>query len=73
MIGVKYRKEGKDFEEYGKVILTSGGFAADFTSTSLMKKYRPDLDGFPTTSGNYCTGDGVKIAEKIGARLIDMD
>lgn len=53
--------------------MTCGGFAADFSDTSLMKKYRPDLDGFPTTSGDYCTGDGVKIAEQIGARLIDMD
>merc|ERR1719443_2085093 len=36
-------------------------------------KYRPDLKDFPTTLGYQTTGDGIKIAEKLGAKLVDMD
>jgi len=40
-----------------------GGFGADFTSNSLLAQYRPDLLHLPTTNGEHCTGDGIKMGE----------
>ena len=44
-------------------IHTAGGFGADFTQNSLLAKYRPDLLHLPTTNGEHCTGDGIKMGE----------
>ena len=41
----------------------AGGFGADFTQNSLLAKYRPDLLHLPTTNGEHCTGDGIKMGE----------
>merc|ERR1712151_1076511 len=54
-------------------ILASGGFGADFTSNSLLAQYRPDLIHLPTTNGEHCTGDGIKMGEAIGAKTIDPE
>merc|ERR1711881_95771 len=59
--------------EYGPVILCSGGFGADFTSDSLLAKHRPDLLHLPTTNGEHCTGDGIKMGERVGAKTIDLE
>jgi len=72
-VGLTYRKGGADFNEYGPVILASGGFGADFTSNSLLAQYRPDLMHLPTTNGEHCTGDGIKMGEAIGAKTIDLE
>jgi len=68
-----YEKGGQNYQEHGPVILASGGFGADFTSDSLLAQYRPDLLHLPTTNGEHCTGDGIKMGEKIGARTIDLE
>jgi len=60
-VGVAYEKGGAIFKEYGPVILATGGFGADFTQDSLLAKYRPDLLHLPTTNGEHCTGDGIKM------------
>merc|ERR1712048_142108 len=72
-IGLVYEKQGSDYEEMGPVILCSGGFGADFTQQSLLAKYRPDLLHLPTTNGEHCTGDGIKMGEAIGAKSIDLE
>ena len=36
VVGVKYEKDGKTYEERGPVIVTTGGFGADFTPNSLL-------------------------------------
>merc|ERR1712086_195129 len=59
--------------EYGPVILTSGGFGADFGNDSLLAKYRPDLLHLPTTNGEHCTGDAIKMGNAIGAKTIDLE
>merc|ERR1719316_489084 len=61
------------YTEYGPVIVCSGGFGADFTSDSLLAKHRPDLLHLPTTNGEHCTGDGIKMGEEIGAATIDLE
>jgi len=53
--------------------LASGGFGADFTQNSLLAQYRPDLMHLPTTNGEHCTGDGIKMGEAIGGKSIDLE
>merc|ERR1719206_735896 len=72
-IGLVYERNGKDEKEFGPVILASGGFGADFTQNSLLAMYRPDLMHLPTTNGEHCTGDGIKMGEAIGAKSIDLE
>ncbi|RVU70124.1 flavocytochrome c [Lactobacillus xujianguonis] len=52
------------------VLLASGGFGA---SKDIIKKYRPDLVGYHTTNQPGATGDGLKLAEDIGAQLMQMN
>jgi flavocytochrome c len=73
VVGCEYEKAGVQAKEYGPVILCSGGFGADFTSDSLLAKYRPDLLHLPTTNGEHCTGDAIKMGEKVGAESIDLE
>jgi succinate dehydrogenase/fumarate reductase flavoprotein subunit len=73
VVGCKYRKGGQEFQEHGPVILASGGFGADFSNNSLLAKHRPDLVHLPTTNGEHCTGDGIKMGEQIGAKTIDLE
>jgi len=73
VVGCIYEKGGVSTKEYGPVILCSGGFGADFGSDSLLAKYRPDLLHLPTTNGEHCTGDAIKMGEKLGAETIDLE
>lgn len=71
--GVTYELNGKEHVANGPVVLATGGYAADFTETSLLKKHRPDTFGLSTTNGAHATGDGHKMLMSIGANGIDMD
>lgn len=73
--GVKY-KDLKTKEKdtlMGPVIIATGGYAADFTKNSLLRKFRPDIIDLPSTNGNHATGDGQKIVMKNLGIGIDMD
>ncbi|KAF2750716.1 fumarate reductase-like protein [Sporormia fimetaria CBS 119925] len=71
--GVTYLFNGEEVTVDGPVILATGGYAADFTEDSLLKKHRPDTFGLSTTNGAHATGDGHKMLMNIGANGIDMD
>jgi succinate dehydrogenase/fumarate reductase flavoprotein subunit len=71
--GVEYVHGGKTSTALGPVILATGGYAADFTTDSLLKKYRPELWDLPTTNGEHSTGDGHKLAIYAGASAVDME
>lgn len=73
VLGVEYIRNGKTETAHGPVILATGGYAADFTSDSLLKKHRPEYYDLPTTNGDHCTGDGQKIAMAIGANAVDLE
>merc|ERR1711937_743268 len=73
VVGCVYEKGGVETKEYGPVILTSGGFGADFGNDSLLAKYRPDLLHLPTTNGEHCTGDAIKMGEAVGANSVDLE
>merc|ERR1719171_3055032 len=65
--------DGKKIQEHGPVIIATGGFGADFEADSLLSQYRPDLKHLPTTNGEHCTGDGLKMAMAAGADTIDLE
>lgn len=52
------------------VLLATGGFGA---SKEIIHKYRPDLEDYKTTNQAGATGDGLMLAEKLDAQLIQMD
>lgn len=65
--------KGERIVEKGPVIITTGGFGADFTENSLLNQYRPDLAHLPTTNGEHCTGDGLKMSMAVGAETVDLE
>jgi succinate dehydrogenase/fumarate reductase flavoprotein subunit len=97
VVGCRYKstQTGELFEEHGTVILSTGGFGADFTDESLLAdvsaEWRglaawkgqyghtvpddilPDLRSLPTTNGDHCTGDGIKLGLAAGASTCDME
>jgi len=52
------------------VILATGGFGANLEMVSQLK---PELDGFMTTNAAGLQGQGIAMAEAIGAATVDMD
>jgi len=73
VVGCEFEKGGSMSKQMGPVIIATGGFGADFSNDSLLAKYRPDLMHLPTSNGEHCTGDGIKMGEAIGARTIDLE
>eukprot|EP01096_Ripella_sp_DP13-Kostka_P008124 TRINITY_DN301_c0_g2_i3.p1 TRINITY_DN301_c0_g2~~TRINITY_DN301_c0_g2_i3.p1 ORF type:complete len:1349 (-),score=671.96 TRINITY_DN301_c0_g2_i3:116-4162(-) len=73
VIGVEFEHEGQLKREFGPVVIATGGYGADFSDNSLLKQYRPDLLQLPTTNGDHCTGDGIKMALAIGGGTVDLD
>ncbi|KAI9047626.1 hypothetical protein LZ554_008339 [Drepanopeziza brunnea f. sp. 'monogermtubi'] len=71
--GVTYEFDGEPYTVEGPVVLATGGYAADFTETSLLKKWRPDTFDLASTNGVHATGDGQKMVMAIGGNGIDMD
>ena len=71
--GVEYEFGGQILQEHGPVIVCTGGFGADFTASGLLAKYRPDLLHLPTTNGEHCTGDGIKMGAEVGGATIDLE
>ena len=71
--GVTYEFGGEKHSVDGVVILATGGYAADFGETSLLKKWRPDTFDLASTNGTHATGDGHKMIMDIGGNDIDMD
>ncbi|RWA12564.1 hypothetical protein EKO27_g2537 [Xylaria grammica] len=71
--GVQYESNGETSTAEGPVVLATGGYAADFSDSSLLKEHRPDTFGLATTNGSHATGDGQKMVMAIGGNGIDMD
>lgn len=53
------------------LILATGGYSAD--THGFISTHAPTLAALPTTNGYFATGDGVRVATRIGARPRDMD
>ena len=52
------------------VVLATGGFGANL---DMVVKYKPELMGFMTTNAPGIQGQGIEMAQAIGAATVDMD
>ena len=69
--GVKAESPDKELTINAKaVILTTGGFGAN---EEMYCTYRPDLKGTVTTNAPGATGDGIVMAQTVGADLVDIE
>mmetsp|Transcript_8564 Transcript_8564/g.15545 ORF Transcript_8564/g.15545 Transcript_8564/m.15545 type:complete len:879 (-) Transcript_8564:91-2727(-) len=55
------------------VIICTGGFGNDKGGDSLLKEVAPELLSLASTNGEFTTGDGIKMARKLGADTVDME
>ena len=63
--------EGYTVTVYAKaVILATGGFGANL---DMVVQYKPDLAGFMTTNAAGIQGQGILMAEELGAATVDME
>ena len=72
MLNTGVKAEGPDaFYTFNckAVILASGGFGAN---EDMYTQYRPDLKGTVTTNAPGATGDGIVMAQALGADLVDI-
>lgn len=71
--GVEYKSEqDEDWvkrELRGPLIFATGGFAGD--ANGMLKSYRPDLAGFPST--NEARPGSQPLLTSVGAQLVDME
>ncbi len=52
------------------VIIATGGFGAN---NDMIAELRPELDGFITTNAPGIQGQGIKMAQAIGADTVDLE
>ncbi len=70
-VGVKAEDAEHEYTINAKaVILATGGFGSNF---ELMTSFNPSLANAVTTNHPGATGDGILMAEAIGAATVDMD
>ena len=71
VVGVKAESANENLTiNAGAVILASGGFGAN---EEMYCQYRPDLRGTVTTNAPGATGDGIVMAQAVGADLVDIE
>ena len=51
------------------VVLATGGFGANLKMVAILK---PELEGFMTTNAPGINGDGIVMAQELGAAVVDM-
>lgn len=75
VVGVKARNtDGSVIAKASKgVVVATGGFGANIAMRDKFNKIWPTLTNIKTTNHPGATGDGMLMAEKIGAKLIDME
>ena len=70
-VGAKAEDAEHDYTIHaGAVILATGGFGANF---ELMCSFNPSLANAVTTNHPGATGDGILMAEAVGAATVDME
>ena len=52
------------------VVLATGGFGANL---DMVVAYKPELKGFMTTNAPGLQGTGIKMAQEVGAAVVDMN
>ncbi len=71
VVGVKAESADSNLTvKAGAVILATGGFGANF---DMLASYDPALANAVTTNTPAATGDGIVMAEAVGAGTVDME
>ena len=76
VIGIEATRGGRPLRFYARkgVILTTGGFGANVEMRMQYDTHWNKLDEkIPTTNSPAITGDGLRMAQAIGAQLIGME
>lgn len=69
--GAKVKSPGGEYEvRCGAVVLATGGFSA---SQEMLGQYTPYWGTCGTDNPDSSTGDGIRMAEAVGAKLTHMD
>lgn len=69
--GVTVKIDGKEKTVKAKsVIIATGGFGAN---VDMVTELQPNLKGYVSTNQEGSTGDGLEMAQKLGAAVVDMD
>ena len=70
-VGVKAEDAEHNYTIHAKaVVITAGGFGSNF---DLMASYDESLRNAVTTNHSGATGDGILMAQAVGADTVDMD
>ena len=70
-VGVKADSETADYTINAKaVILATGGFGGN---EQMIVENNPALAGYVSTNAPGATGDGIVMAQEVGADVVDMD
>ncbi len=70
-VGVMAEDEEHIYTIHAKaVVMATGGFGANF---ELMSSYDPSLANAVTTNHSGATGDGIMMAQAVGADTVDME
>lgn len=70
VVGATVKTEAGSYKVNAKaVVMATGGFSA---SHELVKKWAPEWVGRPTTGAVSLTGDGILMAQKVGAQTVAM-
>ena len=71
VVGVMAESDTAVYTVHSKaVVLATGGFG---NNQEMIVRYRPDLLGTVTTSAPGIMGDGIVMAEAVGADLVDIE
>lgn len=54
----------------GSVVLATGGFGANL---DMVVELKPELEGFMTTNAPGALGQGIELAQAVGADTVDME
>lgn len=68
-VQVQGKHRGLYTVEAKAVVLASGGFSAN---AEMVESYRPEYKGMATSNQPGATGDGMRVGERAGGKLIDM-
>ncbi|KAL3937929.1 MAG: hypothetical protein SGARI_001940, partial [Bacillariaceae sp.] len=74
-VRVQSEENGERILTANNVVLATGGFAADRGEDSYLARFAPAeyYLKIPATFGEFSTGDGITMAEALGAGTVDMD
>ncbi len=71
VVGVIVDNGTEEYEIHAEaVVLATGSFASN---PEMVAKYTPQWAGYPSTASPGATGDGIRMALKVGAALGNMD